>query len=103
MTWGSSLKSLQERLAAGKPAPALENMPELYEDLQDVWEGFWQLHRCRQYGFGPCPLAVREILAMAELYDIRAEDRMEYFELIKGLDQEWLQWTAEQANKGKGK
>jgi len=75
-------------------------MPELYEDLEHIWESFWQLNKCRQYGFGPCPLAAQEILAVSQLYGISTDDRLEYFELIKNMDREWLQWTSEQVEKG---
>jgi len=76
-------------------------MPELYEDLEYVWESFFQLNKCRQYGYGPCPLSVGEILSISELYDIAVADRLEYFGLIKSMDQEWLKWASEQNDKSK--
>jgi len=95
LTWGNDIEFLNARSEAGKPTPALDNMPELYEDLEYVWESFWKLNKCRQYGYGPCPLLVGEILSMSELYDMAAADRLEYFDLVKSMDQEWLKWANE--------
>jgi hypothetical protein len=97
LTWGKDVEFLQKRAEAGKPAPALENRPELYEDLADVWDLFWQLHRSRQCGFGACPLSVMDIRAALELYAVA--DKVEFYELIVTMDQEWLKWADEQSHK----
>lgn len=99
MTWGKDVEFLEQRKAAGKPAPALEQRPVLYEDLADVWGLFWQLHRSRQYAFGANPLAVTDIRAALELYALA--DPLECYELIVAMDQEWLRWESEQRDKGK--
>lgn len=96
MTWGNDVEFLQKRLDAGKPAPALENRPDVYADLEDVWDMFWQLHRCRQGGLGPCPLSVTDIVAVFDLCELPRDERMETFEWIKAMDHEWLAWTSEQ-------
>lgn len=95
--WGNDVGFLEKRAAAGKSTPALENRPELYSDLQDVWNNFWQLHQSRQYGFGPCPLAVIDIVTYLELYS--ETDRIERYELIVAMDQEWLKWATSKTEK----
>jgi len=75
-------------------------MPELYEDLEYVWESFWQINECRQYGFGPCPLLAGEIIKISGLYGIAVADRLEYLKLIKSMDKVWLNWASEQNEKG---
>jgi hypothetical protein len=75
-------------------------MPELYEDLEMVWQIFWQLHSCRTYGYGPNPLAVGDIVLVFDLHNIESGERLEMFELIKAMDNEWLKWANEQS-KGK--
>jgi len=91
LAWGSNVDFLEKRAAVGKSTPALENRPELYADLQGVWSMFWQLHCSRQYGFGPCPLAVIDITAYMKLYAVT--DRIESYELIVGMDMEWLKYA----------
>ena len=97
LNWGKDVEFLRKRAAAGKPTPALDSQPELFEDLADVWELFWQLHRSRQCGFGPCPLSVVDIRAALDLYAVA--DKVESYELLVAMDQEWLQWADEQSHK----
>jgi len=99
LTWGKDVEFLQKRAAAGKPTPALENMPELYEDLGGIWALFWQLHKSRQSGFGPGPLSIQDIVAAIGLYQM--PEPVECFELIVAMDQEWLNWAVEQNSKEK--
>jgi len=65
-------------------------MPELYDDLAWVWRAFWSLHGRRQYGYGPCPLSVTDILEYARLYEIGKP--RDFFEYISAMDNEWLNW-----------
>jgi len=97
LTWGNNVEFLQKRIEAGKAAPALENRPDVYEDLEDVWELFWQLHGCRRSGLGPCPLVITDIVTLFDLCGLPMDQRMETFELIKAMDVEWLAWANEQA------
>jgi len=74
----------------GKPTPAWDNMPELYDDLAWVWRAFWSLNGRRQYGYGPCPFSVVDIIEYARLYEVsRPKD---FFEYIAAMDNEWLNW-----------
>ena len=65
-------------------------MPELYDDLAEVWRGFWSLSRRRQYGYGPCPLSVTDIMEYTRLYEI--ENPREFFEFISEMDNEYLNY-----------
>jgi len=97
LIWGKDVEFLEKRAAAGKPTPALKSRPDLYDDLVDVWELFWQLHKSRQCGFGPSPLSVMDIKAATELYAVA--DPVECYELIVSMDQEWLKWASEEAER----
>ncbi len=106
MKWGKHEKFLSARATKGKKTPAIEEMPVLYEYLDDVWQAFMSLNQSRQAGFGPCALSVCDITAWMELYDI--DDRQWFFELIQAMDNEWLKWvnkerTKEEKNRGNSK
>lgn len=68
-------------------------MPELYDDLVYVWDAFWNLHRRRRYGWGPCPLSVTDIMEYARAYEVPRT--REFFEFISAMDNEWLKWYAD--------
>jgi len=99
LVWGKDVEFLQKRAAAGKPTPALENRPYVYEDLIDVWDVFCQLQRCRQCAFGISPLGFRDIIAAIEFHEL--PDKLDAMELIVAMDQEWLKWADEQNSTGK--
>lgn len=81
---------MQRRKKAGKPAPALENMPEIFDDLLYVWDAFWRLHRRRQIGMDICPLGVCDIMEYAKVFKVpRPRD---FFEYISAMDNEFLSW-----------
>ena len=93
LVWGENVEFLQKRFDAGKRTSALENRPELYADLADIWNMFWQLHRSRQCGFGPNALSVNDIISLLELYEVI--EKIESYELIVAMDNEWLSWASE--------
>jgi len=53
---------------SGKPVPALSRKPELFEDLVEVWEAFWVLHRTRDTGFGPGFIKLSEMAVYLSLF-----------------------------------
>jgi hypothetical protein len=63
-------------------------MPELYDDLAYIWKAFWDLHGRRQYGYGPCPLSITDIMEYARAYEVR--NPREFFEYISSMDNEWM-------------
>jgi len=65
-------------------------MPKLFDDLAYVWEAFWKLHARRQYGFGPCPITVTDIIEFARIYEVPKP--VEFFDYISAMDNEWLKW-----------
>lgn len=93
MEWGKNLDSLIERNEAGKPTPALDNMPELYDDLEEIWSMFWKLHSCRSSGFGINSLSISDIETIFNWYEIADDERLEYFELIKAMDAVVIDWA----------
>jgi hypothetical protein len=68
----------------------LESRPELYDDLLPAWNAFNTLHSARGSGLGGEPLRVSDITAWLDVYDIAGEERTELFELIRVLDDVWL-------------
>lgn len=106
MEWGEYARKLEKIVEKGKRVPALENRPELFDDLVPVWQAFNQLHSGRQSGFGISPLRTSDILAYLKFRKI--ED-LEFYELILTMDNEWLKWASnkqkqeQEAKKKKGK
>lgn len=68
--------------------PILANMPEIFPDVQHVWEGFSQLSSGRQMGMGgPQPLTlgdIREYMTYKGVDD--PDDQDEFLQLIQALD-----------------
>lgn len=89
------MELLQKRLAEGKPAPALDHRPDLFPDLQPVWEGFTLLSPSRNVGMSVGAIPLTEIKAYCEMYDIEGEEREEFLLLIRSLDDEYLRWVNE--------
>lgn len=74
---------------SGKPVPALSRKPELHDDLLEIWEAFWVLHRTRDIGFGPGFIKLTEIAAYLELFP---QTRPEFFiRSIQALDRIYLE------------
>lgn len=83
---------LQKRFDKGLPTPALKDKPELRRDLTLAWAAFAQLNGSRQYGFGPQPIPVSEIVAWLELNDITDSDqRNDIAIMVRILDSEWFE------------
>ena len=84
------LKLLERRAKRGKRVQALEDRPEVYDDLLSTWSGFCTLHAARGNSLGAEPLHVQDILGWLDLYGIAGDERSEHFELIRILDDVWL-------------
>jgi hypothetical protein len=77
------------------PTPAIDQRPEVYEDLGGVWTAFVELNATRATGFGPGPITFTEIDAWLRLRGVAgAGDKEDYAYLIHALDQTWLRWQA---------
>jgi len=74
----------------------------LFEDLNDVWEGFWILHKARGAGYtGPEPLKISEILSYACC--IGYNDNKQFIKYIQTLDTEFFVYVNSKRNKGTSK
>lgn len=79
---------------------AIDNRPSLYADLQLIWNAFIDLHGSRPSGFGPTAIPTSEVLSWLDLQGIRdRETRIEYYELIRVLDNCWLKWAGKENEK----
>lgn len=77
----------------GKLPQALQEEPELYEDVRPYYEVFIALHRARPVGMGPGPIPLADIEAAGRLFRVR---RMDYLvRVVQALDEVWLRWWAE--------
>lgn len=91
LEWGPYVKLLERRRKRGKPVAALDNKPELFEDLELAWEAFHELHRQRRSGgFSPEPLNVSDISIWLEMNNYRGIQKREMYELIVILDSCWM-------------
>jgi len=72
--------------------PILNSKPELFTDLQWIWEAYMSLTQSRQFGMSsPQPIAVSEILAYAEYNRIEdTVDREELLHHVQCMDQVFL-------------
>ncbi len=90
LEWGPYLKLLERRRKRGKPVPALDNEPELFEDLQPAWRAFNALHKQRQVSFVPPPLTVTDISTWLEINNYQGIEKQEMYEMIIILDSCWV-------------
>jgi len=70
--------------------PLLEQRPELYDDLKDVWRAFIELNEVRAFG----PIAFTEIRAWLWLHRF-VGDKEEFAYLIRALDRAYMKWQRE--------
>ncbi len=79
---------LERRARRGKPTPALDAMPDLFDDLADVWECFWQLDAMRGVGAGGEPLALTmtDVAAALDVADVERGERRDWCRLIRAMD-----------------
>lgn len=73
--------------AKGRPTP-LDNEPDLYPDLRDVWDAFWTLSPSRSSGMAMGPIPFESVAKYAELY--RVEEFEEFHALVRAMDSEFL-------------
>jgi hypothetical protein len=71
---------------------ALANRPELYEDLEGVWDAFVELSETRPTGFGA--ISYVEIESWLRLRG-GVTDRAAFVYLIRALDRAWRKWQNE--------
>lgn len=84
---------LQER----RPLPDfIKNAPELMPGLELYLNAFWELHTCRQIGFGVGPIPWTAVRHYGNMLDLDELEFSEFSYLIKQLDSAYLQWRNEQ-------
>lgn len=101
MRFGSDskfLKVMEQRQARGERVEALEDIPELYPDVQFIWSAFGELSSSRTYGFGHAnPIQIGEIKSWLDLNAITdLEDRREIVLLVQAMDRMYLFYAQEQ-------
>ena len=88
MQWGQYVEFLEKLADKGKVVKAIENRPQLYDDLQDVWRAFTELNCARTTGgFAPNPISLAEIEAWLRLNGIESDEtKQEYYQFIRAMD-----------------
>ena len=91
MEWGNYAKQLEAMEKRGRKISALQNKPELFDDLVPVWQAFNQLHSGRQGGLGINPLRTSDIIQYLNWQEFDAD----CFDLILAMDNEWCKWASD--------
>ena len=105
---------LLKRQESGKPTPAMEQLPNLSDDLVFFWEMFVKLHGRRgenslivpAAGGGlrviitPNPLRVVDVKAMLDIHGARGEYAIEAMDLIFSMDEKYLEFESKTRERG---
>ncbi len=83
--------------ADGKNPRALTDKPTLYEWMGEYLKAFDVLSATRQFGMGPSPIQLSEMLAYIKLYE--PEDRDAFIHHILVMDRVFLQEMAKKQEK----
>ena len=80
----------------GHEPPALQARPQLNETELLYWDIYQELHAGRQSnGFGYNVIALRDILDMADMYEIQHhESRLSLIRVIRAMDRTYLEQVA---------
>jgi hypothetical protein len=89
--WGRHEEFLEGRRARGLPVPALDRRPDLEDDDLVVWRAFAELSEARRRTTGLEPLAMSDIAAHLDIYDVADPDeRVSIMRAVMRLDAEFL-------------
>lgn len=80
LKYGKKIDWLERLADEGHEIPAVEERPQLYEDLILDWQAFLTISASRPQGLsGIAPLPLTEILAYAKIYDITDGEELQHF------------------------
>lgn len=94
LTWGDKIEFLEKRREAGQAAPALDNKPELKEDLVWYYQAFNFLSSRRPYSMSALPVPLSEFIAYLTLYPWHDPER--FVKYVAHLDTVYLNEKAKQ-------
>src|SRR5690606_33300646 len=93
-TWGRDPKIarlLEKRKKRGRRVPALDNRPELFDDLELVWQAFQELCHFRPSGWSYQAIPLEAIVAWMDLHEIYdLDERLFVYRMILCLDAKWV-------------
>jgi len=81
-------KEAQLRTAQGR-APlkrSMEEPEEVHEDLQGVWDGWWQLSGGRQIGMAVSGLSWTDLSRWCQDHAVYGEQRLRWIRLLQAMD-----------------
>jgi len=90
---------LEELEDAGKRAKALENKPDIEDDMKEYVEAFGILSTQRSVGMGPNPISLADILAYLQIYGATCIE--EFMFHILAMDSTFLVKLAEKREREK--
>lgn len=79
---------LEHLHSQGKAVAVIDEKPELFGDLQDIWEAFGMLDPSRQNGMGMGYIPLAEIKAYLEMFGTDDVDR--FVRLLRHLDKAYV-------------
>lgn len=78
---------LEERRAAGKPAPALDRRPALPEYLEFEWHAYFDLQTCRSQGFsGPGPIPWDSVVDYGRYHGLDRDEIDRLIRLVRAME-----------------
>lgn len=79
----------------GTEPKALENRPMMYEWMKEYFKAFNTLSQTRQFGMGPNPISLSEILAYISIFG--TDDREAFVHHVLMMDEAFLSSQAAKA------
>lgn len=94
LEWSPFQASLEKAKSRGFEIAALDDKVEPFDDLQNVWQAFFELSASRKAGYSSIdPLAIAEVLAWLDIHGvIELGERRHYYELLMVLDMTYIRY-----------
>ncbi len=79
---------------------AIQNLPDLFEDLVPIWLAFWTLHSSRPIGMSPGAIQLSEMVTyFRDILGVTDQEELaEKIGLVRAMDSVWMTWYAEKNN-----
>ena len=81
----------------GLSVPSYENKPELFDDLELLWNGYIDLNAGRTNGMSINPISSTDILLWLELYKYTGDNKRIAFEILRKVDVSVTQYLNKKA------
>lgn len=93
-------KIIAQCLREKKPLPPkIAEAPELYLGLDFFYEAFLELNSCRFLGMSEGPIPWTALNTYCEVYEITDEQKLDFFYLLRAIDNEYLKYQSDKQEK----